>query len=737
MARLMWWLRGRPLWRVLATAACTFAPASVLAQTQNLNLAWNANPETDIASYYVHVGTSSGNYNLAVTPVPANQLTFAFPATPGVRYYFAVKAVNTAGMWSPPSAEVVGGVPTLAQPANQTGIVGAPIAPLQLSGSDPDGGALQFSAANLPAGLSISSSGRITGTPTTIQTRTVTVSLFDGTVTVQRSFTWTIGPALASVSVVSAAPSSGTGLTQTFTLQYNDSLGAADIATAGVRFAATSNGTANSCSLSYNRSSGVMSLLDDSGTTWQSASLGSGTLANSQCAIALSGSTAASSGTTLTLTLPMTFKSMYAGAKNVYMHVASAGGAQTSWTDRGNWIVPGLTVGVTGNVPSPQAAGTPITFTASAAGGLAPYEFKWLLFDGSTWTTLRSWGAGTLSWTPSQANSSYRIGVWARDASTAADVSTFNASLDYVITAPAATAPSQPFAITGLTSNVASPQSTGTAITFTASASGGVGPYQFKYWLFDGVNWTMARNWGSATFTWTPAAANAKYRVGVWARDSTTAADIPTHNLSVPYVVTGTATSESFGVVALTPSVTGPRAVGTTVTFTASASGGSAPYQFKWWVFDGVSWTMAQNWGGNTFAWTPAVSGNYRIGVWGRDGTMWSETSIYNMSVAYTVTPSAGQLTVSGITSSVPIGAAAAPLTFTAAAAGGAAPYQFKWWVFDGTAWTMMRDWGSSTVTWTPPAGNKTYRVGVWARDSTTTANVSNVNFSIDFPVGP
>jgi len=52
----------------------------------------------------------------------------------------------------------------------------------------------------------------------------------------------------------------------------------------------------------------------------------------------------------------------------------------------------------------------------------------------------------------------------------------------------------------------------------------------------------------------------------------------------------------------------GPQLSGTTVTFIASAAGGTAPYQFQRWLWDGATWTVLEDWStGNTFAWTPST----------------------------------------------------------------------------------------------------------------------------------
>ena len=105
--------------------------------------------------------------------------------------------MSASGVAGPLSGEVSGGVPTFTQPANRTGIVGTAIIALQPEVSDPDGAPLSFSATGLPAGLTINaSSGRITGVPLSAGATMVTIAVFDGTVTVRRSFTWT-SPALS------------------------------------------------------------------------------------------------------------------------------------------------------------------------------------------------------------------------------------------------------------------------------------------------------------------------------------------------------------------------------------------------------------------------------------------------------------------------------------------------------------------------------------------------------------
>jgi cellulase/cellobiase CelA1 len=81
---------------------------------------------------------------------------------------------------------------TVTNPGNQTGTAGTAISPLQIRATDSAGQALTYSATGLPAGLSISSSGLISGTPTAAGTSSVTVTASDSSGSGSATFTWTI-----------------------------------------------------------------------------------------------------------------------------------------------------------------------------------------------------------------------------------------------------------------------------------------------------------------------------------------------------------------------------------------------------------------------------------------------------------------------------------------------------------------------------------------------------------------
>jgi hypothetical protein len=82
----------------------------------------------------------------------------------------------------------------------------------------------------------------------------------------------------------------------------------------------------------------------------------------------------------------------------------------------------GLTVTVlTPNPTSPVPTGTPVTWTVKALGGIAPYTYKFYVWDGTAWTVGREWNTSdTWTWIP-PATGSYVIQVWVRNAGSSAE----------------------------------------------------------------------------------------------------------------------------------------------------------------------------------------------------------------------------------------------------------------------------------------------------------------------------
>ncbi|MGF1428299.1 hypothetical protein [Kitasatospora sp. LaBMicrA B282] len=94
---------------------------------------------------------------------------------------------GTTGFTAGTTAETV----TVTDPGGQSATVGTAVS-LRLAATDSAGKALSYTASGLPAGLSISSSGLVSGTPTAAGTSSVTVTASSGTATGSATFSWTV-----------------------------------------------------------------------------------------------------------------------------------------------------------------------------------------------------------------------------------------------------------------------------------------------------------------------------------------------------------------------------------------------------------------------------------------------------------------------------------------------------------------------------------------------------------------
>jgi hypothetical protein len=343
-------------------------------------------------------------------------------------------------------------------------------------------------------------------------------------------------------------------------------------------------------------------------------------------------------------TLNWTTTGLAGGTYHFSLWVRDAASAGTSCNSLGcdDAFVPGTayTLGTTpcasvtasATPPSPQAPGTAVTFTAIASGCASPLYQFWMLAPGSsTWTVAQAYsGLATFGWvTAGKPAGIYHFSVWARDSGSAGTSCNSLGCNDAFVPGFAYTLGSSPCASVNASASPASPRASGTPVTFTAIASGCASPlYQFWMLAPGSSTWTVAQAYSNlATFSWTTTGKPAGiYRFSVWARDSgsagTSCNSLGCNDAFVPgftYTITGACTSATASAV---PASTAAR--GTTVAFTAIASGCPTPlYQF-WVLAPGGTWTIAQAYSNSaTFNWTTTgkAAGTYYVSVWVRDAS--------------------------------------------------------------------------------------------------------------------
>jgi hypothetical protein len=450
-----------------------------------------------------------------------------------------VTARDAAGNTSSDTLTVtVNGAPALAAVANQSSAINLATT-LQLSGSDPNNDPLTFSATGLPAGLGVSSTtGLISGTPTTAGTYNVTASVSDGKLSASRAFTWTITSvdATAPVVVISAPTSAATYKTISTSVTLSGTASDA----VGVSQVTWSNNRGGS---------GIAS----GRTAWSAAiALQIGTNV-----LTVTGTDAAGNRGTATITVTRNSPPTLAAVSNQTNAQGQAASLQLSGADAdgdvlsygGNGLPTGLAINVsTGRISgTPTKAGTyPVTVTVSDGMQTATRSFTWTITGGDTvapavtitgpttsasYTTTSSTislrgtasdniGVTQVSWVNSRGGSGIATGT----TSWSAGISLQSGSNVLTVTARDAAGNTKTdvltvtfndaLRITSLTANRVAPQKVGTSVTFTATAAGGDGTYEYQWRLFNGTTWVTKSNWSAGnTYVWTPTTATSSYQM--------------------------------------------------------------------------------------------------------------------------------------------------------------------------------------------------------------------------------
>jgi IPT/TIG domain-containing protein/cysteine-rich secretory family protein len=291
---------------------------------------------------------------------------------------------------------------------------------------------------------------------------------------------------------------------------------------------------------------------------------------------------------------------------------------------------------------SPQMAGTQVVFTATAATCPNPlYQFVMRPASSSTWQTIQTYSSSNqYRWnsTGAAAGTIY-FGILAKDLSSPGAYDA-NTSISFVVSA----ASCGPVTISA---SPASPQASGTQVTFTASASGCSNPnplYQFVMRPASSSTWQTIQAYSTGnTYRWnsTGAATGIVY-FGVWAKDAGSGLAYDT-TTSIPFSVNPpTSTCASVTISAAPTTVAHSTSGGTHVTVTAAATGCTSSPRYEFWIRPASSstWQLVEAYGTTaTYDWnsTGAAAGIVYIGVHVRDANSTAAYDVVN-STPVTVT---------------------------------------------------------------------------------------------------
>lgn len=427
------------------------------------------------------------------------------------------------------------------------------------------------------------------------------------------------------------------------------------------------------------------------------------------------------------------------GASDVglcYIHarVRSDGSTATyeGYADSGAFMVTSPTplkvVSVVASPVSPAQAGTPITWTATTSGGTGPIEFEFWRYSYATgnWGVVQAYSnSPTFSWTPGANEVGvYAFHVRARSAGSTSPFEAYYDTLSYAITS------ATPVSITSVTASPASPVAYGTPVTWNVVATGG-GPAgrEYEFWSYCSAapGWIQVQPYSAlASYTWTPT----QFDVGMCY------IHVRARTVGSPAVYEATFDTGGFMItegVALT--ITGvdatpavPVRFGTAVTWTATATGGTAPLEFQFWRYSRATglWTMVQDYStAASYTWSAAASevGIYALHVRARSSGSFAAFENYFDTRQFAIT-TGFPATVTSITPTPASSATAGTVvTLDAVGAGGTGSIEYQFWdknLTSGT-WTLIADYSTSaSATWTATGvGTHQFQVNVRSVGST------------------
>ena len=687
-------------------------------------------------------GTSPYTYALASGSLPAGLTlsssgTLSGTPTAAGNFTFTVTATDSSTGTGPFSAtsgalSLTVGSPTITvSPSTLTSATVGASSSQSLSAS---GGTAPYTYAitsgALPAGMSLSSSGVLSGTPTAGGTFNFTATATDSTTgtgpfTGSRAYTFTV-----NAPTLSLTPASGS-FSGTTSVAYSQSFVASN-GTSPYTYALSVNSGTMPTGLSFNTATGVLSgTPTTSGTvnftiTGTDSSTGTGpytasgtytlttsaptitvspsTLSGATVGVATSQSVTASGGTA-----PYTY-AITSGALPAGLTLSSAGtlsGTPTaagtfSFTVRGtdanaysgtrsySLTVAAPTITVSPTTLTSATVGTATSQSVTASGGTAPYTYA--ISSGALPAGLSLSSSGTLSGTPT-AGGSFNFTVTATDSSTG--TGPFTGSRAYTLTVGSPTLTITPSSTGGLT-GVA-----GTSYSQSFTASGGSSPYVYALTINSGTMPTgLSFNTATHTLSGTPTTAGT---VGftVTATDSSSG--------SGPYAVSGTYTlTVSAPTLTVSPATVPNPAIGTAYSQTLTASNGTAPYTFA--ISSGALPAGLTLSSAGVLSGTPTAGGSFSFTVTATDANS------FTASRAYTVTIGAATIALNPAT--LPGATLATAYSQTLTASGGIAPYAYA--VTSGTLPAgMSLNTTTGVLSGTPTAlGSSTFTVR--ATDSST-----------------
>lgn len=375
---------------------------------------------------------------------------------------------------------------------------------------------------------------------------------------------------------------------------------------------------------------------------------------------------------------------------------------------------------------SPQSAGLTVVLSGAALGCTSPEFQFWMRPPTGKWSVLQAFSSSsTASWhTAGLAVGTYELDAWARPSGSADKGISISRIAKYTLQAPTLCS-----SVTWNAPSPASPQSVGSKIGLSGTASGCASPL-YQFWVqAPGAQWAILQAYSTtSSATWdTTGLVSGTYNLDIWVKNSGSTAAWETHLSPNPtYTLQSAAPCSS--VTWNTPNPTAPQAPGTQITL-GGVAGGCLNPQYQFWIqAPGGTWGIVQPYSStSTFAWNTsgAATGTYLFDIYVKQlGSSASYEAHISPNPTYSLQTGAPCNAATLAFNPAVWVAGTSSVQLTATAAGCPSPtYQF-WIQTPAGAWTILQAYSSSaTATWaTTGLGPGTYHFDVYVRQAGSTA---------------
>jgi parallel beta-helix repeat protein len=317
-------------------------------------------------------------------------------------------------------------------------------------------------------------------------------------------------------------------------------------------------------------------------------------------------------------------------------------------------------------------------FTSSVSGGTSPYTYQWYLNG----TAISGATSSSYTFTPSS-RGHYNFYCNVTDSANARAQS----NTATVVVNSALSVSVSPASVT---------MDFGQSQVFTSSVTGGTSAFTYHWFL----NGTVVSGATSSTWTFSPSSSGS-YLVYVEVTDNV---GVQATSNTASVTVNGALS------VSVSPSSV-VMDVGQSQTFTATVTGGTAPYTYQWYL-NGSAISGATS---SSYTYTPSSSGSHTIYVKSTDNAS-TPVTVQSSSSSITVN-SALSISISPTSVTLDVGQSQ---TFTSSVSGGTSSYSYQWYL-DGGAVS-----GATSSSWTySPSSSGSHSVYVKVTDSASTPNTA------------